>query len=115
MYNRGLSSGYYLGREQGWSEVYGTKATHRKLEVGKITNYFSKIGVAEITVTSAALSKGDKFAIIGETTGVVNGVAEEMRLDNKIVATVKSGDVFSIKIDTKVRRSDKIYSMLEIV
>ena len=115
VYNRGLSSGYYLGREQGWSEAYGTKATHRKLEVGKITNYFSKIGVAEITVTSAALSKGDKFAIIGETTGVVNGVAEEMRLDNKIVATVKSGDVFSIKIDTKVRRSDKIYSMLEIV
>ncbi|VAW26791.1 Collagenase precursor, partial [hydrothermal vent metagenome] len=45
VYNRGLSSGYYLGREQGWSEVYGSKARKQKIEIGKITNYFIEFQV----------------------------------------------------------------------
>ena len=40
VYNRGLSSGYYLGKEQGCSETYGSKATRRKVLVGNVTGFY---------------------------------------------------------------------------
>ena len=109
VYNRGLSSGYYLGREQGWSASYGNKASHQKVFVGNVTNYYSKLGVAEITVDAGKVSVGDEFVIIGETTGVVKGSIEEMRLDEGSVESAGKGDVFSIKIPEKVRKRDKLY------
>lgn len=38
VFNRGMSSGYYLGREQGWASGYGNKATRRKVYIGDVTN-----------------------------------------------------------------------------
>jgi len=98
VYNRGFWDGYYLGRKMGeWTDIYGSQATQKKKYVGKITNYFSKLGVAEIKLESHALEVGDKFYIQGETTGVYEGEIEEMRLDMKPVKSVKKGDLFSIK------------------
>lgn len=67
VYNRGLSSGYYLGREQGWSGAYGSKATRQKVLIGRVTHYYAKIGVAEIAA-SGPLSAGDEYVIIGDNT-----------------------------------------------
>ena len=115
VYNRGFWDGYYLGRKMGeWTDIYGSQATQKKKYVGKITNYFSKLGVAEIKLESHALEVGDKFYIQGETTGVYEGEIEEMRLDMKPVKSVKKGDLFSIKTDDVVRRNDKLYK-IEIV
>ncbi|MEE4260712.1 MAG: peptidase U32 family protein, partial [Bacteroidales bacterium] len=51
VYNRGFWDGYYLGRKTGeWTEDYGNQATVRKMYVGKITNYYTNIGVAEIKI-----------------------------------------------------------------
>ncbi len=110
VYNRGLSSGYYLGREQGWSNAYGSKATHQKELRGQVTHYFSKIGVAEILATGK-FSVGEEFVIIGETTGVVEGKIEEMRLDAGVVSTVDRDDVIAIKVCQKVRKNDRFYIM----
>ena len=66
VFNRGFWDGYYQGARLGeWSEVYGSKATRRKVYCGKITNWFAKIGVAEILVESASLKVGDTILIIG--------------------------------------------------
>lgn len=108
VYNRGLSDGYYLGREQGWSKAYGSKATHQKVLRGRVTHYYSQIGVAEITATGP-LQLGDEFVIIGETSGVVEGTIESLRLDDGEVTEVKAGDVFAIKVSAKVRRNDKCF------
>ncbi len=115
VYNRGMSSGYYLGKEQGWSAAYGSKATHRKVSVGKVAKYYGKIGVAEIHGASVEISKGDEFVIIGNASGVVKGTVEELRLDESSVDSVKGRDaVFSMKLDTKVRANDQLYIMQEV-
>jgi putative protease len=108
VYNRGHSSGYYLGREQGWSNAYGSKATHQKVLRGEVTHYYAKIGVAEVRAIGE-LKLGDEFVIIGETSGVVEGKVESLRLDDGEVPQVKSGDVFGIKVNQRVRRNDKFF------
>ena len=110
VFNRGFWGGYYA--HKGFVEhtnSYGSSATHRKEYVGKITNYFKNIGVAEITVEASTLAAGDDILIMGETTGVVEQKAEGIVLDNKIVEGVKQGDVCSIKTVEVVRRGDKLY------
>ena len=110
VYNRGHSSGYYLGRQQGWSNAYGSKATQQKILRGEVTHYYSKIGVAEIRAIGD-FKAGDEYVIIGETSGVVEGKAESLRLDEGEVPTVKSGDIFAIKVNQRVRRNDKFFLM----
>ena len=115
VYNRGFWDGYYLGRKMGeWTEIYGSQATQKKVYVGKVTNFFSKLGVAEIKLEAHEIKVGDRFYIQGETTGVYEGQMDEMRLDLEPVQMVKKGDLFSIKTNETVRRNDKLYK-IEVV
>ena len=110
VFNRGFWDGYYLGAKMGqWSEVYGNRATRMKRYVGKITNYFEKIGVAEILVETGSLSVGDTIVISGPTTGVYEGVVPEIRVDLKPVQQTVKGELCSIPVPQKLRRSDKVY------
>jgi len=113
VFNRGFWDGYYMGRKIGeWSEVYGSKATKRKIYIGKGTNYFSKLKVAEfLAETKDPLKVGDSIIITGPTTGVIETTVKEIRVDRKIVEATQKGDSFSMQIDEIVRRSDKIYKL----
>ena len=111
VFNRGFWDGYYQGARLGeWSDAYGNKATKTKTHIGKITNYFSNLGVAEITVESGSFKVGDTLIISGPTTGVVETTVTEIRKDGdgSINEAVK-GDVCSIPLAQKLRRSDKVY------
>ena len=114
VYNRGMSSGYYLAREQGWSATYGTKATRRKVLVGHVSGFYGRIGVAEVTVDSHGFEEGDEYIIVGNTTGLLEGEISEMRLNEGQVDSVKRGDVFSMKVSEKVRRNDKVYKLEKV-
>ena len=110
VFNRGFWGGYYANKlivEH--TNAYGSSATHRKEYVGKVTNFFKNISVAEITVESSDMNEGDDILIMGETTGVVEQKAHGIVLDNKVVEGVKKGDVCSIKTSEIVRRGDKLY------
>ena len=116
--NRGFWVGYYQGARLGqWSEVYGSKATRKKVYSGKVTNWFGKLGVAEILVESASLKKGDRILIIGPSTGVVEMTVPEIRVDLKEAAQADKGIYCSIPVEAallescggKLRRSDKVY------
>ena len=110
VFNRGFWGGYYAHkRVVEHTNAYGSSATHRKEYVGKITNYFKNIGVAELTVEASTLAEGDDILIMGETTGVVEQKAEGIVLANKVVEGVQQGDVCSIKTVELVRRGDKLY------
>jgi putative protease len=115
VYNRGFWDGYYLGRKLGeWSNVHGSKATRKKLYIGKVTNYFSKIGVAEVKVEAYGLNKGDIVMIIGPTTGVEEITIEELRdYNGNIVENVNKNSVVTFKVKNKLRRSDRVYKILE--
>ena len=114
VYNRGFWDGYYLGRKLGeWSEIYGSKATKKKVYIGKCLNYFSKINVAEFIVETNTVEKGDEIIIIGPTTGVIETTMDEIRVDLKPTEKAIKGEKFSIPVNTVVRRADKLYKLIE--
>jgi len=116
VYNRDFWDGYYLGKKLGeWTEQYGSRATKRKIYIGKINNYFSKLKVAEIKMETQNLSVRDEIKIIGPTTGVYDGMIIEIRVGlNNVGQTVK-GDFCSIPVDALVRRGDKVYKIVDVL
>jgi len=113
VYNRGFWDGYYLGRKTGeWTEEYGNQATQRKMYIGKVTNYFSKIGVAELKIETHDLAVNEEIKIIGPTTGVYEDTIREIRLELDPVKKVVKGDICSIPVKELVRRGDKVYKIV---
>jgi len=115
VFNRGFWDGYYLGRKMGeWTNKYGSSATMKKTYIGKITNYYNKIGVAEIKLENGDLSIGDTILIIGPTTGALEYRVEEIRdAEQMITEKALKGTFCSIKTDHYLRRSDKVYKWEE--
>lgn len=116
VFNRGFWDGYYQGAYLGqWSDVYGSQATLKKVYCGKVTNWFDRIGVAEIAVESAPLHIGDRAMAIGATTGVVEFSVEDMRVNLKSADMAGKGVRCSVAVDPslcpegRLRRGDKIY------
>ncbi|MBO5418864.1 MAG: U32 family peptidase [Bacteroidales bacterium] len=100
VFNRGFWDGYYQGARLGeWCDVYGSTATRKKAYCGKVTNWFGKLGVAEILVESYSLKVGDKILIIGPTSGCVEYTVPEIRVDLKPVQEASKGTYCSIPID----------------
>lgn len=114
VFNRGFWNGYYLGQRLGeWSANYGSQALKRKIYLGKCTNYFSNIGVAEFKLETGNLKTGDHIIVNGPTTGVVESVAEEIRFDMEPVEEGLKGQYISIPVPEKIRRSDKLYKLVD--
>jgi putative protease len=114
VYNRGFWDGYYLGRKMGeWNDSYGSKATDKKIFLGRGVKYFGKIKVGEFQMESYSLEKGDNIMITGPTTGIVRATVEELRVDDITVDKVQKGDVFSLPVSTTIRPSDKLYKIVE--
>ncbi len=100
VFNRGFWDGYYQGARLGeWTEVYGSSATRKKAYCGKVTNWFGKLGVAEILVESSSLKVSDKILIQGPTSGCVEYTVPEIRVDLKPVEEAGKGVYCSIPID----------------
>jgi U32 family peptidase len=114
VYNRGFWDGYYLGKKLGeWSEKYGSRATKTKIYVGKVTNYFSKLNVAEIKIETNHIDLTDDLLIIGPTTGVVEMKISEIRVELKKTRSAKKGVLCSLRVPGLVRRNDKVYKLIE--
>jgi len=115
VYNRGFWDGYYLGRKMGeWSNVHGSVATTKKIYIGKGVKYFDKIGVGEFLLESHDINVGDRLIVTGPTTGLVEAVAEEIRLGSgDAVLKAGKGNTISLKIAEKIRPSDKLYKIVE--
>jgi putative protease len=114
VYQRGFGSGFYLGRKEGWSRSGGNTATHRKVLVGPIQNYYARSGVVSAKVTDAGLSEGEEYVIIGPTTGVIRGMVEGLRVSGYPQVTAEKGDELSFAVDTKARRSDRLFKMVPV-
>lgn len=114
VFNRGFWDGYYLGQRLGeWSKNYGSLATSRKVYVGKGLNYFSNLKVAEFKLETGPLKVGDEIYITGPTTGLVKTVVSEIQLDKQSVDEAPKGSYISIPVDTKIRKSDKLYKIVD--
>ena len=123
MFNRGFWEGFYLGGPIGqWSAVHGSRASRQKVYVGKVTNWYDRIGVAEVLLSSGKLATGDEILVTGPTTGVYEGRVEELRLDLAPVPEVVKGDLCSFPVrfpadwkgERKLRRGDRLYRWEEV-
>ncbi|MBS5980560.1 peptidase U32 family protein [Dysgonomonas sp. Marseille-Q5470] len=115
VFNRGFWDGYYLGQKLGeWSSNYGSGATKRKIYIGKGLKYFSNLGVAEFLMETQSLKVGDEILITGPTTGAVTQIVEEIRVDLQPVEETVKGEKFSIKVNEKIRPSDKLFKLVSV-
>lgn len=114
VFNRGFWDGYYLGQRLGeWSHNYGSRASKRKLYIGKVTNYFKKIGVAEFKLETNNLKVGEEIIVTGPTTGVYQGEVKEIRFDLNAVEEGVKGQRISVPVDTILRRADKLFKVVD--
>ena len=112
VYNRGFSSGFYLGKPiEEWSKVYGSKAKAKKVYIGKILHYYSKIKVAEIKLESKGLKVGDRLMVQGPTTGVLNETINSIEMDHNKITKAKKGNIVAIKLNSIVRKNDKVFTV----
>jgi len=111
VYNRGFSTGFYFGKpsSEDYAGVEGSKATMRKVYVGKVLNYFKKPKAAHIILESGKLKLNDKILIIGETTGLVEIILDKIIINEKSARSAKKGDEVTFVTSELVRRNDKVY------
>lgn len=114
VFNRGFWGGYYLGKPAAeHSERYGSSATRRKVFVGKVTNFFKRISVAEILVEAAPLERGSTVFFLGEKTGVVEQHDVVPYVAEREADVAVQGVFCSVKTEREVRRGDKMYKFVE--
>jgi putative protease len=88
------------------------RARMAETEIGKVSHYFSKIGVAAIEVTSGSLSVGDTIHIKGHTTDFTQTV-DSIQLDNQSIPTATPGQAVGIKVKEHARQHDAVYKVTE--
>ncbi|HEY6437633.1 MAG TPA: U32 family peptidase, partial [Ignavibacteriaceae bacterium] len=111
VYNRGFSTGFYFGTpsSEDYAGVNGSKATTRKVYIGKVLNYFKKPKAAHILLESGKVNLNDRIIIIGETTGLVELTLDDIKKRDKASQSAKKGDEVTIISPELVRRNDKVY------
>ena len=80
--------------------------------IGKISDYFAKIGVAAFTVTDDGLCKGDTIHITGHTTDFEQKVSS-IQSEHETIEIAKIGVGIGIKVKERVRDGDKVYKVIE--
>ena len=114
VYNKGFSRGFFVGYPHHQrTNVYGSKATTKKVQIGKVNNYYKKVSSAEFKVESDKIKIGDKIAFIGPTTGYQEMVVKEIHDDSGKINLAAKGTLITIKTDFLVRENDKVYLVKE--
>ena len=78
--------------------------------IGKITHFFSKIGVAVIKLENGSLSKGDNIKVVGHGKEFEQEVIS-MQIDRKEIEAAKAGQEFGMKMNEDVKPGDLVYKV----
>jgi putative protease len=114
VFNRGFWDGHYLGQEMGeWTGSYGSRASKRKIYIGKGMNYFSRLGVGEFLIETGEINEGDEILITGPSTGVMEMTVSELKVNRDTVLSATRGDHITFPVPDVIRRSDKLYKIVD--
>jgi putative protease len=80
--------------------------------IGKITHYFTNIGVGVIEITEDSLKVGDSIHIKGATTDFEQKV-ESMQIEHENAQEATTGQAVGLKVDQPVRENDQVYKIIE--
>lgn len=110
VYNRGFGSGFYLGKPiEQWAGIYGSKATTKKIYLGKVKNFYKKLSVAEIKLEAGSIKKGDKIMFQGNKTGVFTQDVGDIEINHKKVLRAEKGKNIALKTEKIVRENDLVF------
>ena len=82
-----------------------------EMQVGKVTHYFPKIGVAVVEVTHGSIKVGDEIHIKGHTTDFKEKVAS-MQVEHENVKVAELGQSIGLKVAEPVRANDLVYKSI---
>lgn len=105
VYNRGFSTGFFLGRpgNDAWSQTAGSQASEKKEFLGKVTNYFKKIKIVEVTLNTGQIKVDDTLQIQGPSTGLKRLNVTELKHHPEKKVTFPCDDL--------VRNGDEVYKI----
>jgi putative protease len=81
-------------------------------EIGRISHYFSKIGVGVVELTKGELKVGDTIHVKGHTTDLYQKV-ESMQVEHSNVQAAKIGDSIGLRVESQVRDHDLVFKVTE--
>lgn len=81
-------------------------------QIGRVTHYFGKIGVAAIEITEGTLSVGDTIHIKGHTSDFTQAI-DSMQIDGKSVEKAGVGDSVGLKVAGHARVHDVVFKVAE--
>jgi putative protease len=115
VYNRGFSTGFYLGMptKDDWADAYGSRATTRKAYVGKIIHFYNKIKVAEVRIEAKGLETGDRIMVQGPATGVFEQGIRSMEAKHRKIKQAGKGKVAAVKLNKAARKNDQVYLIIK--
>ena len=83
-----------------------------EVELGRVTHYFGKIGVAGIEITQDSLSVGDTIHVKGHTSDFTQTI-ESMQIDGQLVEEATEGQSVGIKVLEHAREHDTVYKVVQ--
>ena len=83
-----------------------------EVEIGKVTHYFSKIGVMAFTVAQDKLCVGDTIHVKGHTSDFTQKI-DSMQVDNQPVPEAAAGKTIGLRVKEHAREHDLVYKLAE--
>ncbi|MBU2043790.1 MAG: U32 family peptidase [Candidatus Omnitrophica bacterium] len=108
VYNRGFSSGFYLGRPKDW-KARRLEHSHEKVYVGEVLKFYKQIKVAELWVRDHSLKKGDDIVCLGKNTPANFATVSDIQINHSFVDQLKKGEKGGIKLPFILKPGDKVF------
>jgi len=119
VYNRGFSTGFYFGIPNGEEisrKKNGNVSNYRKIEIGKVINYFPEKKAAKILLYKGKLRLGDEIFIIGKNTDtylrqIISSIQIKQKKNLVETPPISEGSKIriGIKVDKRVKKNDGVY------
>lgn len=106
-YNRGLDSGFYLGKQGTLSNA--PEKSYEKIYIGEVKRFFPKLGVADILIRKGPITIGDRILLTGKNTPAEYCIIEEMQIDKAPIKKADKGERVGIRLPFKARVNDKVF------
>ena len=105
--------GYYLGENlDEWSRQSGNQSPVQKKFLGRVTNFFARSMIAEVTLEAGDFPQDGQALVTGKTTGALELEKCHFMLDEKYPENAPKGSQITFKVDRKVRRGDLFYQQI---
>jgi len=80
-------------------------------KIGTVDDFYAKVSVAAFKLDEG-LAVGDTIHIQGHTTNLTQKIVS-MQIDRKDVQQANQGDSVGIKVESRVRKGDIVYKVVE--